>query len=90
MMPIAERMIVHWDITDAALRKKLRRKELVLGGNKKLKIYGTLHCLSGKRMKRENRVFFVSAEEAVALGYRPCGHCMKQEYKHWKHIDGSV
>lgn len=83
-------MITHQAISDSELRKKLRRKELILGGNKKLKIYGTLHCFSGKRMKRENRVFFVSEEEAGALGYRPCGHCMKQEYQYWKHTHGSV
>lgn len=83
-------MITHQFISDAEFRKKLRRKELTLGGNKKLKIYGTLHCLSGKRMKRENRIFFVSEEEAREAGYRPCGHCMKQEYQHWKHRHGFV
>jgi methylphosphotriester-DNA--protein-cysteine methyltransferase len=83
-------MIAHQLISDPELRKKIRRKELVFGGNKKLKIYGTLHCFSGKRMRRENRVFFVSEEEAGAEGYRPCGHCMKREYQHWKHTHGSV
>jgi methylphosphotriester-DNA--protein-cysteine methyltransferase len=56
----------------------------VLGGNRKLKIYGTLGCRSGKKMKIENRVFFSSPEQAVASGFRPCGHCMKQEYRTWK------
>jgi len=36
-------------------------------------------------MKKENRVFFQSEKEAVAQGYRPCGHCMREEYKKWKH-----
>ena len=53
-------------------------------GNKRLKIYGTLQCRSGKSMKRGNRVFFRSEQEAMALGYRPCGHCMKEQYKKWK------
>jgi methylphosphotriester-DNA--protein-cysteine methyltransferase len=83
-------MTEHQTISDVELRKKIRRKELALGGNKTLKIYGTLHCFSGKRIKRQNRVFFASEEEAGALGYRPCGHCMKQKYRHWKHIYGSV
>jgi methylphosphotriester-DNA--protein-cysteine methyltransferase len=35
-------------------------------------------------MKMENRVFFASEKEAVDEGYRPCGHCMKEQYKLWK------
>lgn len=76
-------MIRHLDISDNDLRKKIRRKEFFFGGNRKLKIYGTLQCKSGKRMKRENRVFFISEDEAVNEGFRPCGHCMKTAYKKW-------
>ena len=57
---------------------------ILLGGNKKLKIYGTLSCSSGKRMKKENRVFFGSEQEAIKNGYRPCGHCLREEFKQWK------
>jgi len=39
-------------------------------------------------MKKENRVFFTSEEEATDNGYRPCGHCMKDKYQKWK--DGVV
>jgi len=46
-----------------------------IAGNKKLRIYGTLHCFSGKRMKKENRVFFTSEKEAIENGYRCCKHC---------------
>lgn len=60
----------------------------MFAGNRHLKIYGTLHCKSGKRMKKENRVFFQSEKEAMEAGYRPCGHCMNSAYKKWK--DGSV
>ncbi|HEV8513084.1 MAG TPA: Ada metal-binding domain-containing protein [Cyclobacteriaceae bacterium] len=47
-------------------------------GNAKLKIYRTLSCHSGKRMKKENRVFFESEAEAISLGFRPCRNCMKE------------
>ncbi|HEY9489724.1 MAG TPA: Ada metal-binding domain-containing protein [Chryseosolibacter sp.] len=53
-------------------------------GNRKLKIYGKLSCASGRRMKKVNRVFFGSDEEALFLGYRPCGHCMRTEYEVWR------
>jgi hypothetical protein len=52
-------MIHHKDISDQDLRKLIRKNEICFGGNEKLKIYGTLYCKSGKRMKRENRVFFI-------------------------------
>ncbi|WP_343622736.1 Ada metal-binding domain-containing protein [Flavobacterium lindanitolerans] len=77
-------MIAHEHITDTLLRRKIIRKEILLGGNKKLKIYGNLHCQSGKRMLRKNRVFFISEEEALRNGYRPCGHCLSEKYKIWK------
>jgi methylphosphotriester-DNA--protein-cysteine methyltransferase len=76
-------MIKHLDINDLDLRSKIKLKEICLGGNRKLKIFGTLQCKSGKRMKRENRVFFVSEKEAIKNHFRPCGHCMKIEYKKW-------
>lgn len=77
-------MLRHSEITDTDLRKRIKQKKICYGGNKKLKIYGTLKCKSGRRMKRENRVFFVSEKEAVKHGYRPCGHCMKNKYQRWK------
>lgn len=39
------------------------------------KIFGRLDCKSGMRMKKENRVFFHTMEDAVAEGYRPCKKC---------------
>jgi methylphosphotriester-DNA--protein-cysteine methyltransferase len=56
----------------------------MLAGNRMLKIFGTLECASGKRMKAVNRIFFASEAEAVAFGYRPCGHCMRSKYHLWK------
>ena len=60
-----------------------------LGGNKKLKIYGKLDCPSAniwikKGYYVDNRVFFIDEETAIKAGYRPCGVCMKEEYKEWK------
>ena len=62
----------------------INQNKICFGGNKKLKIVGTLTCKSGKRMKKENRIFFASLAEALKMGYRPCGHCMQSAYKKWK------
>lgn len=62
----------------------IKSGRIKLAGYKKARIYGTLHCRSGKRMKTENRVFFNSEEEAINSGYRPCGHCLPEKYKLWK------
>ncbi len=77
-------MIRHNEISDSNLSSKIKQQEVRFGGNQKLKIYGTLSCKSGKKMKRENRVFFSLEKEAIANGFRPCGHCMKVAYKKWK------
>ena len=77
-------MTEHNLLSSVELMRKLRRKEIVFGGNKKLKIYGTLQCCSGKRLKQSNRVFFGSRQEAIANNYRPCAHCMHNEYLNWK------
>ena len=79
-----EKIYFHIIIKNHELRKQIRKKEICFAGNKNLKIFGTLHCQSGKRMKKENCVFFKSAEHAQMMGYRPCGHCMNNEYKIWK------
>ncbi len=44
-------------------------------GYKKDKIFGKLDCKSGMRMKKENRVFFATWEDAINEGYRPCKNC---------------
>ena len=68
----------------AAVRRLIHNKEIGLGGYSHGKIYGKLSCTSGKRMKVENRVFFKNEAEAIAAGYRPCGHCMRKKYLKWK------
>ena len=77
-------MIRHLNLKNNQLGSLIKAKNIRFGGNAKLKIYGTLHCKSGKRMKAENRVFFSSVQEAKNEGYRPCGHCMIAEYRNYK------
>ena len=77
-------MIKHKEITDIDLRKSIRNYKILLAGNSRLKIYGKLSCSSGKRMKKENRVFFKNETEANQLGFRPCGNCLREQYLKWK------
>tara|TARA_R110002051_G_scaffold91370_2_gene160699 strand:- start:19477 stop:19722 length:246 start_codon:yes stop_codon:yes gene_type:complete len=77
-------MFHHNLLNDNMVRFKIKTGAITFGGNKKLNIYGTLKCKSGLRMKRENRVFFSSLQEALNSDYRPCGHCMREAYKKWK------
>ncbi|MDB5000797.1 MAG: hypothetical protein JWR76_1874 [Mucilaginibacter sp.] len=83
-------MIRHTDLGKTTFGRSRQLKKLLdsggikLAGNLKLKIYGTLNCSSGKRIKTENRLFFESETEATSAGYRPCGHCMKEAYQKWK------
>lgn len=77
-------MISHQELTSSELFLALKHQKIRWAGNKKLKIYGLLHCKSGKRMKVTNRVFFVSEEDALQEGYRPCGHCIRTKYTVWK------
>lgn len=66
------------------LKILIGRGLVTMAGNKQLKIYGSLQCSSGKRMRMENRVFFVSEKAALEAGFRPCGHCMREAYLLWK------
>ena len=68
----------HETLTATELKHLVKGKKILFAGNKNLKVYGTLHCGSGKRMKRSNRVFFENEKEAITLGYRPCGNCMRR------------
>ena len=83
-------MIKHIDLGDSPfarsrqLKIMIDRGEVNLGGNIKLKIYGSMNCASGKKMKPINRIFFNSEAEALEAGYRPCGHCMRGAYQKWK------
>lgn len=83
-------MIHHLDLGKSSftrsktLHQLIHNQAITMAGNQRLKIYGTLDCKSGKRMKPENRVFFKNETEAMENSYRPCGHCMREKYKVWK------
>jgi len=77
-------MTRHNDIDRQELMKEIKNRSIQYAGNSKLKIFGLLRCSSGKRMKNENRVFFKTETEAIATGFRPCGHCMRDQYRRWK------
>jgi len=83
-------MVIHSELGDGnfsrlrQLKILINKGDIQLGGNSNLKIYGTLNCKSGKRLKVKNRVFFATEKEAIEAGYRPCGHCMRAKYQIWK------
>jgi hypothetical protein len=59
-----------------------------LGGNSKDKLYGKLTCGTARNALgkgyEEIRVFFADEETAIAAGYRPCGNCMRAQYREWR------
>ncbi|NCT73521.1 MAG: metal-binding protein [Chitinophagaceae bacterium] len=75
----------HQHTTDQDLWRLIRSRQIKWAGHKRLKIYGTLHCRSGKRMKRGNRIFFTDEKAALRAGFRPCAHCCRAAYLKWKH-----
>ncbi|HQQ99116.1 MAG TPA: Ada metal-binding domain-containing protein [Cyclobacteriaceae bacterium] len=77
-------MIAHDQLTDRELRSMIRAQTITLAGNRSLRIFGTLRCRSGKRMKRINRIFFKNETEALCEGFRPCSNCMRTNYLKWK------
>ena len=59
-----------------------------VGGHRRTKIYGRLDCPSALRWIAkgqyvQHRVFFADEDDAIAAGYRPCGHCLRPEYRQW-------
>lgn len=57
-------------------------------GYKKDKIFGRLNCKSGMRIKKENRVFFLTWEDAISVGYRPCKNCKPQPEDEYERKNG--
>lgn len=70
-------MYHHQNLSSTEIKRLVKSGRILFAGNKNLKVYGTLHCGSGKRMKKSNRVFFENENEALDLGYRRCGNCMR-------------
>lgn len=64
--------------------RRLRHREIMAAGNTSSHIYGRLDCVFGKRMNKGNRIFFKSFQQAIDQGFRPCGHCLKDHYRHYK------
>lgn len=48
----------HQELSDKQLYRLLKNNEICWAGNRRLKIYGTLSCASGKRMKKKTECFF--------------------------------
>src|SRR5256885_16208951 len=74
-MDVRGTMLRHAELSPGELLALLRRGAITLAGHRRGRIYGRLDCPSGRRMRREQRVFFADEAGAVALGYRPCGRC---------------
>jgi metal binding Ada-like protein len=61
-----------------------------LGGHRGTGVYGRLDCpvalslIARGRNRADLRVFFADEETAIAAGFRPCGACMREEYRRWK------
>jgi methylphosphotriester-DNA--protein-cysteine methyltransferase len=83
-------MVPHSWISTKELHHQIRDRRIQFAGCSMMKIYGLLNCRSGKRMRKENRVFFVSQEEAKENDYRPCGNCMRTAYVVWKNSNKRV
>ena len=66
-----------------------------LGGNRRDGIYGRLDCgaalqaLQKGQVYRTYRVFFADEATAIQAGYRPCGRCMREQYREWKIAKGT-
>jgi len=73
----------HQNHSPAEVRYLILKGKITLAGNLSARIYGTLNCSSGKRMKKENRVFFKTEKEALLSNFRPCGHCLRSRYLQW-------
>ena len=63
-----------------------------LGGNRETGVYGKMDCSAALRALNmdsrdhyiKNRVFFKDEATALAAGFRPCGRCLREQYKQYK------
>ena len=49
--------------------------EVMYIGNKNSRVFHVPNCESVQKMKEKNKVELYSREEAIELGYKPCGAC---------------
>ena len=78
-----------YTLLDRDGRPYLSRTPGVLGGHRRTKVYGRLDCPTAlhwiaKGQYVQHRVFFADEADALAAGYRPCGHCLRPEYRRWQ------
>jgi hypothetical protein len=78
-----------WTLLDAAGRPYASPRPGALGGHRRSRVYGRLDCPSALRAIARGgyvrqRVFFADRATAVAAGYRPCGVCLREEYRAWR------
>jgi methylphosphotriester-DNA--protein-cysteine methyltransferase len=78
-----------WKLIGADGQPWLATAPGTFGGHRKTKIYGRLDCRAARQALARggyvaNRVFFATAGDARAAGYRPCAVCMPAEYARWK------
>ena len=52
---------------------RARAEEYV--GNLSTRKFHFLYCTGAQTMKEENKIYFSSREDAIAIGYAPCGIC---------------
>ena len=63
----------------------------IYAGNAPRKIFGLPTCESGRvKMKKENRRWFLTLEDVVKAGYRPCKFCRPIDEKDFKRIKNLV
>ncbi|MFZ4787065.1 MAG: metal-binding protein [Rhizobiales bacterium] len=77
-------MISHLSLADQQLASRIKAGKITMAGHGPARIFGRLDCRSGKRMLRRHRVFFADRQDALAHGFRPCGHCLPLEYRQWR------
>lgn len=78
-----------YTLLDASGREYRSSTPGVLGGHRRLRIYGRLDCPSALRWIARghyvaHRVFFASEADASSAGFRPCGVCLRSMYEEWK------
>lgn len=62
-------------ITDVVVETRSLSNEVLYIGNKKTTVFHQPSCHSVETMSEKNKVEFASREEAIEMGYRPCGSC---------------
>jgi methylphosphotriester-DNA--protein-cysteine methyltransferase len=78
-----------WKLIGADGKPRRAAKPGRYGGHRRTRIYGRLDCRTALQAIARggyvaNRVFFATAADARAAGYRPCAVCMPVQYARFK------